>query len=58
MGIALSWLAVQGKSPESVLNELGLRATGGDRDLFRGRTRDVQQRLNMDRRAASLVRNA
>ena len=35
MGVALSWLAVRGKSPESVLTELGLRATGEQEEFPR-----------------------
>jgi len=35
VGIALSWLAIRGKSPESVLTELGFRATGGQEEFPR-----------------------
>ena len=33
MGFALSWLGVRGKSPEVVLEELGLRLTGEHEDI-------------------------
>jgi len=35
VGVALSWLAVRGKSPESVLTELGFRATGEQEEFPR-----------------------
>src|SRR5262245_54148000 len=33
MGFALSWLAIRGKSPERVLDELGLRTTGAQEEF-------------------------